>query len=119
MFKAVSIAALRGVAARLVHSWRCDQYANAVAAELDAHVALLTADNMRRGLGPVEARREALLRLGGVQQTRERCFDAMTFRWIVRHRAANSDTHSPRSGTKTALDDAAAGLRHRLRASMR
>ena len=39
--------------------------------ELDSHLALLTEENMRRGLTPEEARRAARLRLGGVTQLRE------------------------------------------------
>ena len=74
----------RALTARFICSCRSDEYTRAIAAELDAHIALHTADNIRRGLSPAEARREALVRLGGVQQTRERCLDAMTFRWIVR-----------------------------------
>src|SRR5215216_3318060 len=38
------------------------------AAELEAHLALLTEDYIRRGLRPDAARREALLRLGGTSQ---------------------------------------------------
>lgn len=76
---------VRGFATRLWHSWRSAEYARAVAAELEAHVALHTADNIRRGLSPVAARREALIQLGGTLQTRERCLDAMTFRWLTRY----------------------------------
>jgi len=39
--------------------------------ELRAHVDLLVEDNMKRGMTPEEARREALLALGGVTPTRE------------------------------------------------
>jgi hypothetical protein len=84
MVTGFSIDALRGLIARVGRTCRHDEYARAIAAELDAHIALHTADNIRRGLDPVEARRDALLRLGGVQQTRERCLDAMTFRWLAR-----------------------------------
>lgn len=84
MTRSVSLGAVRALAARLIRSWRSDEYSRAVAAELDAHVALQTAENLRRGLDPIEARRDALIRLGGVQQTRERCLDAMTFRWLAR-----------------------------------
>jgi hypothetical protein len=76
--------AVRLLATRLVRSWRADDYARATAAELDAHIALHIADNVRRGLDPVDARRDALLRLGGMVQTRERCLDVMTFRWLAR-----------------------------------
>ncbi|HEY6291553.1 MAG TPA: permease prefix domain 1-containing protein, partial [Terriglobia bacterium] len=39
--------------------------------ELEAHVALLTEENIRRGLPPAEARRQALVRFGGVEQAKE------------------------------------------------
>jgi predicted permease len=39
--------------------------------ELAAHLDLAIEDNLRRGLSPQEARRQALIRFGGVQQSRE------------------------------------------------
>lgn len=39
--------------------------------ELDSHLALLTEENLRRGMAPDEARRAARVRLGGVTQLRE------------------------------------------------
>jgi ribulose bisphosphate carboxylase small subunit len=39
------------------------------AAELESHVAMHTEDGIRAGLSPEEARRQALVRLGGVEQT--------------------------------------------------
>src|SRR5215471_6190065 len=39
--------------------------------ELEAHLALLTEENIRRGMTSEEARRAACLRLGGVTQLRE------------------------------------------------
>jgi putative ABC transport system permease protein len=39
--------------------------------ELTAHLDLHIADNLRAGMSPDEARRNALLKLGGVQQTKE------------------------------------------------
>jgi len=41
------------------------------ASELDSHLQLHIEDNLRRGLTPLQARREALMKLGGVTQTRE------------------------------------------------
>lgn len=84
MIDDVFAGSVRAMATRLVRSCRSVEYARAVAAELDAHIALHTADNIRRGLSPGSARRDALLRLGGMRQTRDACLDAMTFRWIVR-----------------------------------
>jgi len=40
-------------------------------AELESHIAMHTDDFVRAGLTPVEARRQALIRLGGVEQTRQ------------------------------------------------
>jgi predicted permease len=45
------------------------------AAEIDGHLQLHIEDNLRAGMAPEEARREALLRLGGLTQTRERYRD--------------------------------------------
>ncbi|MGA9717021.1 MAG: ABC transporter permease [Acidobacteriaceae bacterium] len=39
--------------------------------ELAAHLDLATEENLRRGLSPEEARRQALVRFGGVEQSRE------------------------------------------------
>jgi hypothetical protein len=84
MLATISTAGVRAFASRLVRSWHSDNYARAVAAEIEAHIALHTAERIRAGLTPAEAQREARLRLGGIVQTRERCLDTMTFRWLVR-----------------------------------
>jgi putative ABC transport system permease protein len=39
--------------------------------ELAAHVEMHVADNLRAGMSPAEARRVALLKLGGIEQTKE------------------------------------------------
>jgi predicted permease len=41
------------------------------AAELESHIAMHTDDGIRAGLSPEEARRQALIRLGGAEQTRQ------------------------------------------------
>ncbi len=41
-------------------------------AELAAHLEFATEENIERGLSPREARREALVRIGGLQQAREK-----------------------------------------------
>src|SRR5580692_8983920 len=41
------------------------------AAEIESHVALDTDAGIRSGLAPAEARRQALIRLGGAEQTRQ------------------------------------------------
>jgi predicted permease len=40
-------------------------------AELESHIAMHTDDGVRAGLSPAEARRQALIRLGGAEQTRQ------------------------------------------------
>jgi predicted permease len=39
--------------------------------ELESHIAMLTDENIRRGIAPDEARREAVLRVGGRESTKE------------------------------------------------
>src|SRR5439155_17781293 len=41
------------------------------AAELDSHLQLHIEDNLRSGMTPEAARRDALMKLGGVEQTKE------------------------------------------------
>src|SRR5580658_931952 len=45
-------------------------------AEVAAHLAFAVEENTRKGMSPEEARRRALIRFGGVQQSRERHRDA-------------------------------------------
>ena len=47
--------------------------------ELAAHLDLHIADNLRAGMSPAEARRQALLKLGGLQQTKESYRDTRGF----------------------------------------
>ena len=42
-----------------------------LAAELESHVQLYIEENVRAGMAPEEARRQALIQLGGVEQTKE------------------------------------------------
>ncbi len=44
-----------------------------LAAEIESHLLLHTEENLGRGLNADDARREALIRLGGVEQTKEIC----------------------------------------------
>src|SRR3984885_1894941 len=39
--------------------------------EIEEHIALQTAENIRAGLSPVEARRQALLKFGGVEAIKQ------------------------------------------------
>src|SRR6185295_5223073 len=42
-----------------------------LADELESHLHLHIEDNLRAGMTPVEARRQALIKLGGIEQTKE------------------------------------------------
>jgi macrolide transport system ATP-binding/permease protein len=42
-----------------------------LSAELESHVALHVDDNLRAGMTPIEARRQAMVALGGVESTKE------------------------------------------------
>ena len=52
------------------------------AAELESHIALHTDDGIRNGLSAEEARRQALIRLGGAEQTRQLHRDRRTLPWL-------------------------------------
>jgi predicted permease len=52
------------------------------AAELESHVAMHTEDGIRAGLSPEEARRQALIRLGGAEQTRQAYRERRTLPWL-------------------------------------
>jgi predicted permease len=52
-----------------------------LSAELESHVDMHTADNLRAGMTPDEARRQALLALGGVESTKERYREGRGSRW--------------------------------------
>jgi predicted permease len=53
-----------------------------LSAELDSHVDMHTADNLRAGMSPEEARRRALVALGGLVQTKERHRDRRRVQWF-------------------------------------
>ncbi len=63
--------------------------------EIDEHIALQTADNVRAGLPPVEARRQAALKFGAVEAMKERYREQRSFASVGR-----------------ALQDARHALRH-------
>ena len=50
--------------------------------ELASHLDMLTEENIRRGLPPDEARRQARLRLGGAAQLRETQHDLRGLPWL-------------------------------------
>jgi putative ABC transport system permease protein len=51
-------------------------------AELESHVAMHTEDGIRAGLSPSEARRQALIALGGAEQTHQAYRERRTLPWL-------------------------------------
>jgi predicted permease len=51
-------------------------------AELESHVAMHTEDGVRAGLSPEEARRQALIKLGGAEQARQAMRERATLPWF-------------------------------------
>src|SRR5690348_15661672 len=62
---------LRRFLERLSNSATRSLHDSRVQEEIDEHLALQTAENVRRGLPPEEARRQALLKFGGVESIKE------------------------------------------------
>jgi len=66
-----SLRQLRGWLMRLFGLFQRNQREQEFAEELASHLALHIEDNLRAGMSPEEARRRALIKLGGVTQTTE------------------------------------------------
>src|SRR6267378_4275974 len=56
---------------RLSGLFRKDQRDREFSSELESHLQMHIQDNLRAGMAPEEARRQALIKLGGVAQTKE------------------------------------------------
>jgi putative ABC transport system permease protein len=66
---------LRAWLLRLGGLFNKEQRDREMAEELEIHLQMHIEDNLRSGMGPVEARRRALLKLGGIEQVKELCRD--------------------------------------------
>jgi putative ABC transport system permease protein len=62
---------LRRFLARLFNSATRRAQDERLREEIAEHIALLTSDNIRAGLSPIEARRQAMLKFGGVESMKE------------------------------------------------
>jgi predicted permease len=63
--------ALRAWLLRLGELFRKDRRDRELAAEMESHLQLHIADNLRAGMTAADARRQALIKLGGIEQTKE------------------------------------------------
>jgi len=66
-------------AAGLLHGGKADEE---FSAELESHLALHTDDGMRAGLTEAEARRRALILLGGMEQARQTYRERRSISWL-------------------------------------
>ena len=71
---------VRNLALRLVNLFRRERLERELDAELQAYLALDVEESIRRGMAPGEARRTALVRLGGMEMVKELCRDVHRFR---------------------------------------
>ena len=73
---------LRAALIRLGNLFRRRRHERELAEELESHLQMHIEDNLRRGMSPAEARRQANIRLGGLEQVKEECRDAWGVRFI-------------------------------------
>jgi hypothetical protein len=73
---------IRSIALRFFGLFRSRRTDADFSAELESHIALHTDDGIRAGLSPKEARRQALIRLGGAEQTRQAHRERRTLPWL-------------------------------------
>jgi predicted permease len=62
---------LRAALHRLANLFHRERYERELTAEMESHLQLHLDDNLRAGMTPAQARREAIMKLGGVEQTKE------------------------------------------------
>jgi len=73
---------LRAFGIRLRGMFGADRADSDLAAELESHLQLHIEDNVRAGLTPEEARRQALIRLGGLEQTKQAWRERRGLPWL-------------------------------------
>ncbi len=73
---------LRGWIVRVGNLFRKERLEQDLNEELTSHLAMHIADNLRAGMTPEEARRDALIRLGGIEQTKEIFRERRGISWL-------------------------------------
>lgn len=73
---------LRALLRRLVGTFRMQQAEQEFAAELESHLEMHIEDNLCSGMAPGEARRQALIHLGGMEQTRQSYREQRSLPWV-------------------------------------
>lgn len=72
---------LRAFCIRLLGLMRIRRATAEISAELESHLQMHMDDNLRAGMSPSEARRHALISLGGIEQTRQAVRERSTLPW--------------------------------------
>jgi predicted permease len=67
---------------RVLAFFQKKQHDSSLDAEVAAHLDMAIEENLRRGMPPEEARRQALVRFGGVQQAREQQRETRGLPWL-------------------------------------
>ncbi|MGH9688239.1 MAG: ADOP family duplicated permease [Candidatus Acidiferrales bacterium] len=73
---------LRAVVMRFISLFRHAERDRELAAELESHLQMHIDDGLRTGMSPAEARRQALIKLGGVEQTKEKYRERHGLPWL-------------------------------------
>ena len=73
---------LRATLSRIAGIFTKDSADDDLRAEMEAHIEMETAENVRRGMTPDEARRKALLSAGGLTQATEAVRDRRGIPWV-------------------------------------
>jgi putative ABC transport system permease protein len=76
------MSALRAWLVRLSGLFRTQRRDRELAAELESHLRMHIEDNLRAGMTPEEARRQALIRFGGLEQTKENYRERRGLPWL-------------------------------------
>src|SRR5215831_1807722 len=73
---------LREVFSQVRSFFRGEQMDREVNEEMASHLEMAVEENLRRGMSAEEARRQALVRFGGVQQALEQHRESRTLPWV-------------------------------------
>jgi hypothetical protein len=73
---------LRGWLVRLAGLFNKPREDRELDAEIEGHLQMHVENNLRLGLSPQEARRQAMIKLGGIESTKEACRDQRGLPWI-------------------------------------
>jgi putative ABC transport system permease protein len=99
---------IRSTFHRILNSLRSPTPDHDLDAELKSHLQLHIDDNLRAGMSPTEARRQAFLKLGGLQQTKLLVHDQHFIPWL--HSLRSDATFGFRQLAKNKITTAAAIL---------